>query len=607
MGIRGFVSSVSRFGVLSHLSGHTVVIDGPALAHRISETCMVNRPVSGGFACLPPYELLSRMVIGWLDALKSHNVNVRRIYFDGYLPPSKWHVRKNRLLRQSQNIRKLVSSNPCGSTKTPGNAFDHLEIGLGMTNQNNKLHDDIPRPPFLVPAVLEALRKDEYWGPLVIVVPGEADMFCAEDIRKNGGTVLTTDSDFLIQDLGLKGDVAFLWGIRSDDQNPNSIPLKAYKMSLHDINHQLGVETKGGLPRIAFEKQRGGKNGKDLPFDLVLDNVRKNRKAALDCPHYKKFMDELKLKKYLPSHHPVLSLLPDLDPRISEVIIQALLLKKATEPSTSEEKELRGPETLSIFLPILFENNHILSAWTQGTNVRELAYSLLQTVVLQKVEWIVEYRTLGSLSAHAGRRIRIPDLEEVVANCARLVALLEKLTESFSSVGMQWLAFSVYRDIQYSTSEGRKILSAALIKESTSLPKSPERYSWDLIHFTAQVQAQLYSLRIVKQILEVVLALGQELPASVQQLHSRLASLPLIAEWPTVESMSSLLSEFDKLDGLAITTGILGTPENKLKISRDIREETKKEKSRESKRYKKQVEFTKPLLNNPYYILEQLG
>lgn len=76
MGIRGLSQAVQRYGVFSPLSGDSVVIDGPALVHRISEACMRQRPPESGFVCHPPYSLLSRMVIGWLDELKSHNVDV---------------------------------------------------------------------------------------------------------------------------------------------------------------------------------------------------------------------------------------------------------------------------------------------------------------------------------------------------------------------------------------------------------------------------------------------------------------------------------------------------------------------------------------------------
>lgn len=57
-------------------------------------------------------------------------------------------------------------------------------------------------PWFLVPAIIDALRKHEqYWG-VTRLVSGEADRFCAEDVCKQGGTVLTSDSDLLVHNFG---------------------------------------------------------------------------------------------------------------------------------------------------------------------------------------------------------------------------------------------------------------------------------------------------------------------------------------------------------------------------------------------------------------------
>ncbi|KAI1461819.1 XPG domain containing-domain-containing protein [Annulohypoxylon moriforme] len=604
MGIRGLTTAIQRYGILSPLSGDTVVIDGPALVHRISESCMNNRPSSSGFACLPSYNLLSRMVIGWLNDLQSHNINVRKIYFDGYLPPSKWDVRKERLVRQSLVMKKLIHSDPIGLATTPANAFDHLKVGIHMTDEGAREHNKTPKPPFLVPAVLEALKNDEHWGPLVVVVPGEADMFCAQDIRENGGTVLTADSDLLIQDLGLEGNVVFFWNILSGHPPFTDAGIKALKMSFHDINRQLRIETLGGLSRVAFEKQRNKKAG-DMDFNTALHNARHGGEDVLNSPEYKGFMKELELKVYIPSHHPVLSLLSGLDPRISEIVIQTLLLEE-TEPSTIvEKKELRGPETLSIFLPILLENRNNVSAWGQSTNIRELAYSFLQGLAHQRSEWVIEYRTLDSSATYSGRRIRIPDLDKAVAESTRLVVLLEKLTESFSSTDMQWLAFAVYWDIRRFVSEKQRLLSTTCVKEATRQPKGPENYSWDIIHFTAQFQAHFYSLRILKQILDVVVAMDQDLPAPAQQLHNRLASLPLIAEWPTVERMHGLLLEFDKLGGLAITTAITGIPTQLMVQLRGEEKKKRRKDERERQSLKKKIDIKKFRSANLFAILSE--
>ncbi|KAI0147901.1 XPG domain containing-domain-containing protein [Hypoxylon sp. NC0597] len=604
MGIRGFSQAIRQYGVFSPLSGDSVVIDGPALVHRISESCMRQKPSSSGFVCHPPYSLLSRMVISWLDELKSYNVDVRKIYFDGYLPPSKWEVRLERLLRQSQYMKALVSSKPFGSSRTPENAFCDLIDNMTFTRLIGRSPSKtLPQPPFMVPAVLEALKNSEDWGDLVLVVPGEADMFCAQDIRENGGTLLTSDSDLLVQDLGSNGSVSFFWDVAPADPVSKQLGMTACKMSFHDINDRLGLTNIGGLPRVAFEIQKGA-----IGFNTALQKARDSREDTSNSLEYQSFIEELKLKEYIPSYHPVLGILSDLDPRISEVVIQTLLLGKGAESSLLDTKKLRGPETLSIFLPILVENRDKRSAWTVSTNARQIAYSLLQNLIHQRSDTIIEYRTLDTSTTLTGRRIEIPVQEETLSNCAQQVAALKKLTEGFPSLNMRWLAFAIYQDVEWSTSEERSPLSTVLINKVLSQPEDPDEYSWDLIHFTAQIQACLYSLRIEKQILDVVLSMGQDLPTPVQQLRDCLASLPFIEEWPRVEGMFDLLSQFGKAEGLTKIAGMLGIPSIKVtELSTDSTGPRKRDKKGQellsSKRRQKNFKSSPSI--NPFAILSQ--
>ncbi|KAI2473562.1 XPG domain containing-domain-containing protein [Annulohypoxylon bovei var. microspora] len=608
MGIRGLNAALQRYGVVSPLSGDTVVIDGPALVHRIGDACMRKRPSSSGFMCHPPYALLSAMVIGWLKRLKSYDVNVRRIYFDGYLPPSKWDVRRGRLLNQQKILKGLAISNPSGSAITPGNAFSDLEPSIAMTEHVSwATSNRLAKPPFLIPAVLEALKNSEDWGPLVLVVPGEADMFCAQDVRENGGTLLTSDSDLLIQDIGIEGTVTFFWNIRRTHHISNKSGLMATKLSLHDINTRLDLGRHGGLPRVAFEM------GNQLcdDFDMALHVSRSSHEDVLNSPEYKSFMENLELRQYVPIDHPVLGILSSLDPRISEVVIQTLLLEKTS--STSDMKELRGPKTLSIFLPVLIENEDQKSAWTPSTNVRQLAYSTLETLARRKINGIIEYHARNPSVTQMGRQTEIPSGQETISNCNQLLAVLETLSMNISPIDLRWLAFAVYQDIVWSTSEQRVSLSAMLVDQAARQPEDPQKYSWDLIHFTAQVQACFYSLRIEKQILDAVIFMDQDLPAPARQLHNYLASLPPIAEWPTVERMSALLTRFATIGGLAKVADMLGITEPEMeKLLGDSKKQPRKRRKQGEKlwHHKKhpnhQSNIKRSSSVNPYAILTQM-
>ncbi|KAI0135183.1 XPG domain containing-domain-containing protein [Daldinia grandis] len=501
-------------------------------------------------------------------------------------------------------MKALTSSYPFGSPTTPESAFRDVRANTTLTRQSPRSSSDAsPKPPFMVPAVLEALKGSKYWGPLVVVVPGEADMFCAQDIRENGGTLLTSDSDLLIQNLGVKGYVSFLWDIVPVDPTSKESGMVAMKISLQDINDRLGLTNLGGLPRVAFEKLKGW-----MSFEAAVQKARNSHEDTLHSSEYQAFMDDLEVKEYISSHHPVLTMLSGLDPRISEVVIQILLLEQMEAKYTeSDGKTLRGPETLSIFLPIMVENHDKKSAWTGSTDTRQIGYGILQNLTRQRYSAIIEYRTLDPSTLLTGRQIEIPSLEETVDNCVQLVTVLDKLTEAFPS-SLQWLAFAVYQDIEWSTSEQRSPLSATLVSKLMSGPKFLEEYSWDLIHFTAQVQASLYSLRITKQILDIVVFMSQDLPAPARQLHNRLTSLPLIGEWPTIEQISDLLSKFGDAEGLGVITDMLGIPRFEIAESSEDATESRKRQKRDPEsllRQRRQKDPKNSPSVNPYAILSQ--
>ncbi|KAI1074595.1 XPG domain containing-domain-containing protein [Whalleya microplaca] len=558
MGIPGFGALIQRYGVFSSLSGQSVVIDGPALVHTIANGCMKYKPSRSGFLCTPSYALLGRLVIGWLDELRRNDVIVRKIYFDGYLPPAKWNTRRQRLLKQSQKMKGFVYSHPLGSPRSPVDAFGSLKAEILLTRAFGWYKDEkTPRPPFLVPAVIEALRSHLNWNSITQVVPGEADIFCAQDVREKGGIVLTSDSDLIIHDLGPKGSVSFFWDVVETDPSMGKSGITACKISSHDISARLGLDSFGGLPRLAFEKQKGI----NVTFNQALENARDVRKPRLRSFEYRSFMKELDMEEHLPNHHPVLGVLSSLDPRISELVIQTLLLMEDdTVPEDPNAKESRGPETLSMFLPIMVEDRQNRSAWTMCTGIRQTAYGILQGLAHQRSQRIIEYRTLDPSSSNTGRQIDIPSAEDSIQDCAQLAMTIDKLAEKLSSPELRWFAFAICQDIQWSAAEQRVPLSATLINRVMDQIKDTEDYSWDLIHWTAQVEACLYSLRMAKQILDVTDFLDQDLPAPVQQLRQSLASLPPIAEWPRVENMFNLLSRCGRTNVVAAITDMLGIP-----------------------------------------------
>ncbi|RYP04509.1 hypothetical protein DL764_004410 [Monosporascus ibericus] len=360
------------------------------------------------------------------------------------------------------------------------------------------------------PAVIEALTACEDWGPLIQVVPGEADTFCARDVRQNGGIVLTSDSDLLIQDLGPDGRVSFFWNIVYD--RSSGIPaLSASTFSFHGINDQLGIKEVGGLPRVVFEQIKGR-----LGFEEAVEKAKNDTQEVVTSLDYLNFMKEYQVDECIPADRSVLNAIVTLDPRISEIVIQTLL----------------------------------------ATTLKEL-------------------------------RERLPSPE------------------------MLWLAFAIMEDVESSASDERTSLSVTVLSQASSAFEDVYDCSWDFIHYTAQIQASYYSLRILKQILDVVVALKQDLPKTFAELRESLISLPTIAEWPTFGDMSGLLSDFASKEILTTVTDILGIPP--IDLAQVAAEGTKSKKKKKKTRKQKQDALRDTMQRNgkrspslnPFAILSQ--
>ncbi|KAK7745597.1 hypothetical protein SLS62_009774 [Diatrype stigma] len=477
---------------------------------------------------------------------------MRKIYFDGYLPPSKWEVRRSRLVMQSKNLRDILALNPFGATRSPSGVFDHVKPSVLITTFTGRVAaDKLPKPPFLVPAVIEALASCKDWGSLIQVVPGEADVYCAQDVRKNGGIVLTSDSDLLIQDLGHAGRVSFFWGLVY--KGPlGTRALSAYTYSFHGINNQLGVKDVGGLPRVVFDQIHGR-----ITFEEAVEKAKKKSTRVLTSPDYLDFLKEYEIDTSIMDDRIALDSI-SLDPRISEVVVQTLVMTDAG--LVPDVETARGPEKLSIFLPVMIENRDIRSCWTTSTWIRQTAYGILQTLSSHRSKQIIEYRTLDTSSGRSGRQVDIPGPVETLDACVELTNTLKRLQKGIPPPNNVWFALAMLKDVENSVDEDQTSLSAILLSQANVPVASAYVYSLDLIHYTAQVQATYYSLRLLKQILDAVLALGRNTPRPFRELHESISSLPPIVAWPTVEDMPDILSSALSGDILSKVTDILGIP-----------------------------------------------
>ncbi|KAK8042556.1 hypothetical protein PG994_013039 [Apiospora phragmitis] len=574
MGIPGLSAALQPYGKPTTLSRQSVVIDGPALVHRIWEAVMSHQSLESAALGHVPYSVLAEGFVNWLNLLHAGKVIVRKIYFDGFLPPRKWATRRGRLIRSTKTMTEASSYMSSGVSRPRGNTsfsstITLADLGRAGTGSTQRF----PKHPFLVPAVAESVRNSKAWRDLVQVVPGEADTYCAEDIRQNGGIVLTSDSDLLMEDLGPHGSVAFFWEIGARPE-PDETELFALTYSARQLAEQLSLRDSGGIPRLAFEMTT-----RHTGLDEALHFAKANDTTEdVIKENYQKFLEEhLVPQEYISADHPVISLLTYLDPRISELVVQSLNIDLETGadtfPSTGPAATAglpRGPDKISMFLPVMVEDNARKSSWTTSEPVRQLCYAIAQQKKKEprglqppprRDDFVIEYRTLESSTG--GRQVSLPSPAETESGCAQLLAALEQIEQGLPGRELLWLALAVYQDVDWSTTNGRHALSVQVMGEAATLfqdktkgeQQLPGEYGWDVLHFIAQV-------------LDIVSALADPpLSGAQEKLQQRLSNLPLITDWPTAESIFGQLSRIQRTGFLSVISKMLDIPEFEFKTS----------------------------------------
>jgi hypothetical protein len=412
--------------------------------------------------------------------------------------------------RMSKNLTQLVkfvSSRPQGC--------DSLYLSAGDQNQEMQLFsmrqvgaEQLLPPAFLVPAIIEAFRGSKYES-LVHVVPGEADAFCAKHLAEHGGVVLTSDSDLLVHDIGA-GRVVFFRDVYLDP----AIGARCLIFDPAAICAKLKLSEIAGLRRLGYE--------------LLLDRdasvpqlVRTCARPPCNDEKYDEFCREYLHQDvaFIPQIHDESLRLDNLDPRIAELVLQLLQLISDEDPS---EKIIR------VYLPVLIENPSRGTAWEPSTPVRQLAYSVLASVVSGRGAAVQEYRRVQS-TVQKGReiaRIPTPALPERITD---LLTIMRQVDQQVNlSSDLYWVILSLILEIRHCEAQGKQSLSLTTIN---TLPRAGSILPWDMVHFVAQIQADLYSWRLLQQILKIVPKSGwHDLPPETTSLYQDLRHLPPLSK-----------------------------------------------------------------------------
>lgn len=470
------------------------------------------------------------------------------IYFDGFLPQLKKEERINRLLGLSSDLRIYFDQCPDGlppKHKPSG----HQESWSSKTRNMPKKRP--PYPPFLVPAVLEALRDSTKYGPLTRVKPGEADVFCAQHVSQKGGIILTSDSDLLVHDLGQDGGVIFYTDVEID-LDSKTLTALLYRPS--SLCKNLKIDTTNGISRLA--------HALSLDYHTTLEQAVESTSAVPD-ESYPRFTDQYTAAEVI--SHPEIGDDILLDPRTSEISLQCLVGCAAGDSAGSD---------LAMHLPFLTDSQSRISAWEASRPTRELAYGILLSPRYEQKQdslpSVHEYRRLQVASS--GVLVDIPTTASGLDQQAtKLIDTLTRIRAAVGDTPVVWIILSIHQDTVSTLAQGKpRPLSLELLLQDAQ--GTLQQHSWDFVHFLAQAQATYYSARMVQQIIDFKRQKTNKgnLSPTILQLGVHLRGLPNLKDFPTLKDFLPLLRSVREGEGLSVLAKLCGDDDDSEEIARQI-------------------------------------
>ncbi|KAL2834531.1 XPG domain containing-domain-containing protein [Aspergillus cavernicola] len=514
----------------------SVVIDGPSLVYNVYSRLLSWFAASSSnmIDTLPTCDEVSRGVMLYLLHLKILGVDIKNIYFDGALPAPKHETRVVRLESQRRKLELFCSVTKDGFGMSRSRSDDNRTVGpenVLRSRPSPARYCNVPANPFMVSAVFEDLKyrwngesisrvtagvlasdsldlgPDFPWANLTAMVPGEADAYCAYAARLTDSCILTNDSDLLLYDLGSCGSVIFLDSVEingRDSIQPSQFKISAAMLHPSLVAQRLGVPS---LLSLAYQL-------KAQPEIGLVELLRRSRNDIEMVEHlkYRQFLEDYQI-----DHCPVRAQETNqpreiLDTRISELFWQY---------------ELRGEYTAwdcpRMYLPILNENHAKRCAWAKGRLYREVGYSILNNSrpINERHRYVIEFIRRGQRIAEDRILLRNENWiwEQARSLAVRLRSFQTYLRKDSSPLEF-WTLFALRdsygADAEFTQDDIRKL------NRFLRLGYMGKRFEWADIHLTAEIQAGLYSLRILKQLIGFLITSD----ALVIDLRAALEGLP---------------------------------------------------------------------------------
>lgn len=375
---------------------------------------------------------------------------------------------------------------------------------------------------------------------------GEADDFCALYAKDHTKSIIfTSDTDLLLFDY----DPETLVALFADADSLAG--LKTYSPS--QVAEKLQVKS---LVLFAYAIQQ-------LPYGGMLEISEEARKIDVDSRSYLDFSQRYIAANVKPTytvgHEDQTLPLQALDVRVSEFVHEALNTSQNLAVRIARflphlivwvfefvQEALSGSQNIPVYLPLLVEDPNLASAWNMAQDVRTLAYSLLAPGAAK----INEYRRkaqhitpeeINILSA-LGVQMQAKELGD------RISGLLKWSETKDISPSLLWSLFALSLVLaELNTPPTLALVSRVLNSDFDN--------TWAFIQFTARLQAAMYSLRMLKQVTAVWLAIhskaGSELHASMSKIHWQMSSFPSISDMFIVPGqVHKIVADHEQLKGL---------------------------------------------------------
>lgn len=407
----------------------------------------------------------------------------------------------------------------------------------------------IPVPAFTVPAILEALRTSEQYSHLTRLVPGEADCFCADHVSRDGGALLTSDSDLLLYDLGQYGSVVFFNDIEITAHEAGRPTVLTY--SQHAICKRLSLEPgQQDMLSLAFEI----KMDPHQKISFWAAQSKKKHAASAYPAEYADFISEY--AKGSESSLTIPEYLRFLDPRVSEFLLS---WTKDTDVGSATPEGVSKIGSI-FYLPLLLDRWDHESAWNPSTWIRQLAYSLCPNT--PDVELMAaEYRRTMSRRSN-GQPVELFSRREMTETAHKLLSSCKTLIKKAAGPSrLQWAIFCLKQETTHASEQGKESLVRELLQRASKSKGKLGPGCWSTVHLTAQIQGTLYSLRILYQVLKcqgwpLVKTAWPQLP--VANLLDCLSTLPSIEDFPSVTDVADLFRQLKDAGELEDTLDITG-------------------------------------------------